>query len=262
MKKLNTSLITSGVGYPPSKKGWDFLMQSYTETIAEIAKGMYAETYAVNTPYVLYGCVKSTSGSPFSYTAGAIFYNGEVYSFPAVASIAIATSDICTITTTNDPTADPTTMTDGSIVNIHNIRAVVLSDAAAVTNGATQFNFSSCIFLQGGWHNIGGTGEPAFQNSWANAGTVLGIAVNDARFTKEGKWVKLSGIITGGANNTVAFTLPTGYRPSKMIYQINSGTTSLVDRYLYIKTDGTVTVVDSTAGTNYAFLDGIQFPID
>lgn len=256
MKKLDTSLITTGVGYPPSKKGWDFLMQSYTETIAELVKGMYAETYAVNTPYVLYGCVKSTGGSPYSYTAGAIFYNGEVYSFPAVGSIAIATSDICTITTTYDPIADPTEMTDGSTVNIHNIRAIVLSDHAAVTNGATQFNFSSCIFLQGGWQSV------SFQNSWANAGTVLGIAVNDARYTKEGKWVKLSGVITGGANNTVAFTLPSGYRPSKMIFQVNSGTTSLIDRYIYIKTDGTVTVVDSTAGTNYAFLEGIQFPID
>ena len=145
MKKLNTSLITTGVGYPPSKKGWDFLMQSYTETIAELVRGMAGGVIAANTPYILYGCVKSNAVSPFAYSEGAIFYNGEVYSFPAIASIAIATSDVCTITTTNDPTADPTTMSDGSVVNVHNIRAIVLSDAASVTNGATQFNFSSCV---------------------------------------------------------------------------------------------------------------------
>jgi hypothetical protein len=119
-------------------------MQSYTETIAELAKGMFNVTYAANTPCVLYGCVKtSLGGSDYSYSEGAIFYNGEVYSFPAVAAISITTSDVCTITTTNDPTADPTTKSDGSVVNIHNIRAIVLSNASSVTNGATQFNFSS-----------------------------------------------------------------------------------------------------------------------
>lgn len=243
MKKLNTSLITTGVGYPPSKKGWDFLMQSYTETIADLVKGMFNGTYAANTPYVLYGCVKSNISSPFAYSAGAIFYNGEVYTFPAIASIAIATSDVCTITTTNDPTADPTTMSDGSVVNIHNIRAIVLSDAASVTNGATQFNYSSCVFLKE---------KKKYSQDYASGSSLIDWGTYSIYFWKTGNRVYIEGsvlyqVAIAPSPETELFVLPVGYRPSSVVYTIQASVSGGVASYrLSVSTGGSVSVVDDT----------------
>jgi hypothetical protein len=253
MKKLNTSLITAGVGYPPSKKGWDFLMQSYTETIAELVNGLNNGTYAANTPYVIYGCLKTNSSSPFAYSKGAIFYNGEVYSFPAIASIAIATSDVCTITTTADPTADPTLMSDGSTVNIHDVRAIVLSDAAAVTNGATQFNYSSCVFLNTVWQNVS-----TYNLSW-----VASSGMQQPRFRIKNKYVILSGYIDNVSSplNQLAFTLPVGFRPLYTCVYIASGaSTFAATNYITVESDGKVTI--NYTGTSGVSLENIHIPLD
>jgi len=60
------------------------------------------------------------------------------------------------------------------------------------------------------WHSVGAAGEPAFQNSWAN----LALPSPPLRFRKDptGR-VYITGVVTGGANGTVIFTLPAGYRP-------------------------------------------------
>ena len=64
------------------------------------------------------------------------------------------------------------------------------------------------------WHEIGDTNEPAFENSWANAGG----AYEPAAFYKDpfGR-VHLKGRIGTGTAATTAFTLPTGYRPNGTI---------------------------------------------
>ena len=67
------------------------------------------------------------------------------------------------------------------------------------------------------WHEIGATGEPAFQNSWANEGS----AGNEtAAFRKDGlDRLYLKGYIDTGtiADGTVIFTLPAGYRPTNVL---------------------------------------------
>lgn len=64
------------------------------------------------------------------------------------------------------------------------------------------------------WHEIGGSGEPAFENSWANAGG----AYETAAFYKDpfGR-VHMKGRIGTGSAGTTAFTLPTKYRPAGTI---------------------------------------------
>lgn len=62
-----------------------------------------------------------------------------------------------------------------------------------------------------GWHEVGTSGEPAFQNLWVN----FGAPYNTAAFYKDGFGrVHLRGVITSGTSGAAAFTLPTGYRPS------------------------------------------------
>lgn len=73
-------------------------------------------------------------------------------------------------------------------------------------------------------HYVGDPGEPAFQNGWANSGGTLenmrfyllpGYDPDEAEtYGIRGRlWIE--GSCTGGANGTVVFTLPDGYRPRK-----------------------------------------------
>lgn len=74
------------------------------------------------------------------------------------------------------------------------------------------------------WHYVGDPGEPAFKNGWANSGGDLerirfsllpGYDPDEA--TGAGLWgrVEIQGSCTGGADGSVVFTLPEGYRPQK-----------------------------------------------
>lgn len=94
------------------------------------------------------------------------------------------------------------------------------------------------------WHEVGGTGEPAFQNSWTNEGT----ATNEtAAFRKSGYNVlQLKGLIDSGtiADGTVLFTLPAAYRPNKTIKVAGmyvQGSTENAYQ-LEIQTDGDVAI--------------------
>lgn len=63
------------------------------------------------------------------------------------------------------------------------------------------------------WHLVGDTGEPAFVNGWTQ-----GPAGEECRFRIDlvGN-VHVIGRVTKGTDNTVVFTLPTGYRPPQLI---------------------------------------------
>ncbi len=252
MKKIDTSTIAAGVAYPPSKKGFDFLQQSYQQILAAIAQGLGGQA-VVGGAYALYGCVETDLGAGnFSYTEGYIYdsVTEEVFYFPAVASIAIATAPVLTITITPDPVADPTTFTDGSSQNVHDVRTLVVSDGAL---GSADINFDDVIQLNGVW------------------------LANDANtsYRRTGGAVYLNGLAgavgTAMGNATTSFTLPVGYRPKVAVtlatvpfydtvgatFPINGSGT------LTIATDGKITHSSLTgAGTaRFISLQGISFNI-
>lgn len=61
------------------------------------------------------------------------------------------------------------------------------------------------------WHEIGASGEPAFENSWTNFGS--GFATAAYRRYPD-NILRLKGNIKLGTNNTRAFYLPVGWRPA------------------------------------------------
>jgi hypothetical protein len=66
-----------------------------------------------------------------------------------------------------------------------------------------------------GWHEVGTTGEPAFENSWVNYGSPNVTAA----FMKDSMgFVHLKGLIKSGTLDAGAFTLPVGYRPSASVH--------------------------------------------
>jgi hypothetical protein len=60
-----------------------------------------------------------------------------------------------------------------------------------------------------GWIVVGDPGAPAFQNSWASLAGQFPVA-----FRRVGNMVFLRGFLNAGTSPSVAFTLPSGYRPA------------------------------------------------
>lgn len=102
------------------------------------------------------------------------------------------------------------------------------------------------------FHIVGGTGEPAFTNSWVN----LGVGNNVASFWKDPFGiVHLRGIISTGSLTTSAFTLPVGSRPAK---QENFGTVSNgAFGYLVVFANGQV--APQAGSSTWFSLDGLTF---
>lgn len=106
------------------------------------------------------------------------------------------------------------------------------------------------------WHEVGATGEPGFDNSWANR-----ASLSTAGFYKAFGRVWLKGVIDTGTNGTSAWTLPAGYRPDEVM-SLPSGQYAALGSsatYITIGTDGTV--IPSAGSTNGIMLDGLSFRI-
>lgn len=89
-----------------------------------------------------------------------------------------------------------------------------------------------------GWHYIGTTGEPAFENDWGE----LAFAPLPAFRIREAGVVDLHGGFTGGDGGTVVFTLPEGYRPSAGTIVLGVGLSDpATPAFLSIATNGEVT---------------------
>jgi len=100
------------------------------------------------------------------------------------------------------------------------------------------------------WHEVGATGQPAFQNGWTNFGggySTMAFAKDSAGF------VHLKGTMSAGTFSVPAFTLPAGYRPAQ-----NQVLGVAIERDATVLTTGEVTIFQSGAETNVGF-DGLSF---
>jgi hypothetical protein len=100
---------------------------------------------------------------------------------------------------------------------------------------------------------IGGTGQPAFTNSWVN---FAGGWVPAAFWRDPLGFVHLRGLIKSGVVGSAAFTLPPGFRPkeNEPFVAISNGAIGRVD----VLTDGTV-VPASPSNNTWVSLSGIHF---
>jgi hypothetical protein len=99
---------------------------------------------------------------------------------------------------------------------------------------------------------------PTLVNSWTDAsGTGFGCSPGYRKLA-DGQHVELAGLFSGGASNTVAFTLPVGFRPKTFKFHpiANGGSGTVV--YCTIQTTGDVSLLGTTAIS----LDGVIFPLD
>jgi hypothetical protein len=112
-------------------------------------------------------------------------------------------------------------------------------------------------------HYIGGTGEPAFQNSWVNFDSGLANpsgAGRNAGFYRDRNRVYLLGLVKTGASGSVIFTLPVNYRPPQIAARFAVGANTDL-AYVDVLADGTVkpTNTGSSNVSGYVYLEGISF---
>lgn len=105
------------------------------------------------------------------------------------------------------------------------------------------------------WHIVGATGEPAFQNGWANYD--VSTFSPTAFFKDPSGIVHLRGLVKAGTvgDNVAIFTLPAGYRPIKEMHFATASNGAFA--YSHVIPSG---VVDAAVGNNTWFsLDNIHF---
>jgi hypothetical protein len=110
--------------------------QHYNEMIDELTKA-FGETIVSDSSVIsiLWGCVNSGTGTGIGdsaiISAGAVYYNGEIYQVPAFTTASIVNGLKGTITISYT-SADPVTFSDNSTHNVHEIKTIVISDEASV----------------------------------------------------------------------------------------------------------------------------------
>lgn len=146
MKKLDVTPITNSAQFFPKKGTLEFLQLAFKEGFAGIVKGLIGNSYSATTVYVLYGCVNSGTYPAYNITDGVVFFNGEIYYVDATSYTATG-SDVAVwglVQTQYTTDADPCTFSDYTTHNIHNIRKLRTTAAAA---GSGLFDYSTSVVL-------------------------------------------------------------------------------------------------------------------
>jgi hypothetical protein len=111
--------------------------QHYNEMIDELTKA-YGESI-VSDPSsitILWGCINTGTGTGIGnsaiISAGAVYYNGEIYQVPAFSTASIVNGLKGTITTSYVSGIDPVLFSDNTTHNVHQIKTIVISDAVSV----------------------------------------------------------------------------------------------------------------------------------
>lgn len=254
MNIIDTSQISDpNVQQPFLGTSLAFLQNSTKEAISNTIIGLIGSSYSTSQVYILFGCGRTgaadTGIGTTTVAAGAIFYNGEVYTVP-LQTVTLASNYLIGALLITAGSPDPVLFSDGSSKSVHNVRQWAMSAGAS-----SAANYANWIPYTGAWTYIaGGIG---YQNSWVDYGS----GYNLGRFKIEGNKVRLGGVIVTGSSGTTAFSLPPGYRP---LNQININTSNVVRttalNTIMISTNGDVNVFWATNGS--VSLDSVSFPLD
>ena len=140
MKKVLSNNIATGVRQPYTQVTHEWYNDMITEASNALAQMCIGEN---STDFiVLYGCNNSNAPNA-NISAGAIFYNGEIYLCPAFVDASITNDIVGTITTAYD-SLDPVLFSDGNSFNVHQVKTIVWSDAAS---GSGDIDFADLKFM-------------------------------------------------------------------------------------------------------------------
>lgn len=148
MKTLDLSAVTPSVGIIPQKDTVEHITSSYLEGVASLAKSMIPTSWQTGKLVILHGCVDTGTPPTRTLSAGAVYYNGEVYQVPA-ASFTTTGLQIGIWTLQDVNTGTESKLTDGSDVHILVNNKFVFAAGLA---GSGDFDETSTnIKTQGKW---------------------------------------------------------------------------------------------------------------
>lgn len=129
MRILDISAVTDTSEIPIKQGTLQFLQDAYKEIVTAALCATRASDYDPSIVYILYGIINTATAPFYSITAGAVFYQGEIFlvdaaNFTATGSnVAVFNIVISQYTVY----ADPTTFTDGVDRNVHDIRKMQIT---------------------------------------------------------------------------------------------------------------------------------------
>jgi hypothetical protein len=133
MRKLDTSPIAPGAQFFFKSGTFDHLQDAYQEVLNALALSIIGPDYEAGAVYILFGCVNSGVAPAVNVSAGAVYYNGEVYLVPATnfflggGQVAIGNGQL-SYDMTN---ADPVLFSDNVPRNVHQIRTMSIVAGAS-----------------------------------------------------------------------------------------------------------------------------------
>lgn len=136
MKKINTTNVSSTKRQPFLGRSVRHLKEGTMETVNSLARSVIP-TYNTGDVIILWGCLV-TVGSPTAagactITAGAVYYNGEVYECAGFSAVITGSNVVVGTLTTTYQSGDPVTMSDSSTANVHEIVTMNLTQALTGT---------------------------------------------------------------------------------------------------------------------------------
>jgi hypothetical protein len=211
MKRILSSSITSTAKQPLIKGSLDFLQDSYKEVINALANGLI--TYTANDVIKIYGCDVSGSG-PYAVTAGAIYYNGEVYLVDAASGLTPGGGQtvVWSIVATFDA-IDPVTFSDLSTHSVHKIYKIGLIVGVS-GSGIADYNASTVKKHTDAEYDVS-CSSGNFELTLTTTGCTGVINFGKYSYIKTGKIVKLCIRVNlaitalGGGNNFYNFKITT-----------------------------------------------------
>lgn len=148
--KRTLKLSTTTKRQPFLGETFNHIYESILETADALARGLVGN-YSTGDVVILYGCTLTgfTSGAanPWATTAGAIFYNGEVYLVPASSGVFSGVNVLVGTITTTYRAGDPVQLSDLSSANQHEIRTIVLNQGASGSGIGNYTNYRNVLRL-------------------------------------------------------------------------------------------------------------------
>ena len=206
MKNLITTSISGAIKAPFTAPALNNLQQNFNEIPASIIKALLG-TYTANDVIILEGFVNtlSNSNNTSTWTAGSVYYNGEVYQV-AAGTLTKAGGQTFLYSIVDTITND--TFSDGTSQPWIEVRTITITAGTSGTGIADYGAATVKIYPEEIWRYVGAGGQPAFQNTWAAGSGSRPIAFKKSLNGK----IHLRGSATQtlGAGSII-FTLPTGY---------------------------------------------------
>ena len=264
MRKIETTNISGSQKAPFVKATFD----EYTSNMLDITTTLYrsiADIYATDDVVVLYGAVVTANiPGTSAVTAGAIYYNGEIYQVDANASISSPANTLVWNIVTSYASGDPVDWSDGVPRNLHAIRKFVLTNGASLS-GLKDYNAATLYKLRDRIRGIRTDLTPYLVNSYT-AFSVTPIA----RLDLDGN-VKMYGGVSApvAAVNITLMTLPVGLRPTaKRVFIVGNQSGTAGQSAFVLQIDNTGIITMSTVGgaaipiSTTFFLDPVCFNVN